>query len=49
MTVLPPPDEGWFKSSFSPSGGNCVEALLAPFLDPQAAALSQRLQQLIAE
>ncbi|MEW9518830.1 DUF397 domain-containing protein [Streptomyces tubercidicus] len=25
MTVFPPADEGWFKSSFSPSQGTCVE------------------------
>ncbi|AGP58411.1 MULTISPECIES: DUF397 domain-containing protein [Streptomyces violaceusniger group] len=25
MTVIPPADEGWFKSSFSGGGGNCVE------------------------
>ncbi|MFD8379514.1 DUF397 domain-containing protein [Streptomyces sp. NPDC059679] len=25
MTVLPPPDEGWFKSSFSNGTGACVE------------------------
>jgi hypothetical protein len=25
MTVFPPADEGWFKSSFSSSGGSCVE------------------------
>ncbi|MEU0957205.1 DUF397 domain-containing protein [Streptomyces niveus] len=25
MTAFPPADEGWFKSSFSANGGNCVE------------------------
>ncbi|MGW4072212.1 MULTISPECIES: DUF397 domain-containing protein [Streptomyces] len=25
MTVFPPADEGWFKSSFSPNQGTCVE------------------------
>ncbi|MBI0319463.1 DUF397 domain-containing protein [Streptomyces javensis] len=25
MTVFPPADEGWFKSSFSPNAGQCVE------------------------
>lgn len=25
MTLLPPADEGWFKSSFSPQEAGCVE------------------------
>ena len=42
MTVFPPADEGWFKSSFSRDGGDCVEVW---FVDGSALVRNSRDRQ----